>query len=92
MATRDTSPLLSALVVSTRRMAGQHGSAGATSGAECTPTRPLVTLELRVDRGSWSAVLARAEERVELGGLTELIRYLELLAAETARPAVRGLR
>jgi hypothetical protein len=51
-----------------------------------------VTLELRVDRGSWSAVLARAEERVELGGLTELIRYLELLAAETARPAVRGLR
>jgi hypothetical protein len=73
-------------------MAWQDGSAGATSGADCAPAQPLVTLELRVDRGAWSAVLARAEERVELGGLTELIRYLELLAADTARPTVRGLR
>ena len=92
MATHDASPRLAALVESTHRLARQDGSARATNGAECVRPFPLVTLELRVDRGLWSAVLARAEERVELGGLPEVIRYLELLAVETARPAVRGLR
>lgn len=93
MVTPDVSLWLSALAVSTRKVAAQNRLASGTDPAVAEPAaHPRVTVELHVDHGTWSAVLARDDQRVELGGLTQLIRFLELLAAETARPAVRGLR
>lgn len=85
MNTPDIAPSLRALVTATR----QHVDREETMNA---PARPLVTVELLFDRGTWSAVVERGEQRLELGGLNELIRYLELLAAESATPVVHGLR
>lgn len=52
-------------------------------------------IDMRVDLhqadGAWHVVIERDGQRHELGGIDELIRYLEWLAAAKDRP-VRGLR
>lgn len=51
--------------------------------------------ELKVDLqrtdGAWHVVIERDGQRHDVGGINELIRYLESLAAANERPA-RGLR
>jgi hypothetical protein len=47
-------------------------------------------IDLRQVDGAWHVVLERSGERREMDGMTELIRYLQSLAA-TDRPP-RGLR
>lgn len=53
--------------------------------------RTLITAQLRPDGGVWRAVVERGGQRLELGDVRDLIRYLERLALEPA-PRVRGLK
>ncbi len=55
------------------------------------PRDDELKLDLLRNDGSWRVVLERAGQRQELGGLDELIRYLQSLAADERRPP-RGLR
>lgn len=57
--------------------------------SEPRPTEMKVDLQ-RTD-GDWHVVLEHDGQRRELGGIGELIRYLESLAPGGQRP-VRGLR
>lgn len=48
-------------------------------------------VDLRVIDGSWHAVVEREGQRHDVGGIGELIRYLEALTPREAS-APRGLR
>jgi hypothetical protein len=48
-------------------------------------------IDLHLAEGGWHVVIERDGQRHPLGGIDELIRYLEWLAAAKSRP-VRGLR
>jgi hypothetical protein len=80
----DVAPWLSALALATR-----YNAVAEEPGREPSP---LVTVELRFERKSWLAVVKRGDQRLELAGLEELLRYLELLGAETPARPVHGLR
>lgn len=57
--------------------------------SESTPSEMKVAMH-RAD-GDWRVVIERDGQRRDLGGIEELIRILETLAAAKQRPA-RGLR
>ncbi len=48
-------------------------------------------VDLHQADGAWHIVIERDGQRQEMGGINELIRYLESLTAAKERP-VRGLR
>lgn len=57
--------------------------------SETTPSEMKVAIHQT--EGGWQVVIERDGQRQPLGGIDELIRYLQWLAAAKDRP-VRGLR